>query len=275
TTCRYRNSHQWETIWNEMPSNATTEFLSSTRHDDEVSPPQPKRAWFEKTKHQDVSKMNKSSFASADSCARSPVVPIVFSGSSSESRNARGSSFPIGRDSENSEDLSNSKSTKASAPRDQTTTRDKIKWRNCSGESLERREWSRVRNPRFIDLKWSMRLAERSKEELSDSHGQSTVQDSLVESTALLQALQEALEKEIHMFAENGKERVTLHGLDLNAEFVFAESEVNKPDSTGQLHSEQIENGDLLALVARLKSYKPRGGFSGDEAGRGINCALR
>ncbi|KAF8414329.1 hypothetical protein HHK36_002330 [Tetracentron sinense] len=101
------------------------------------------------------------------------------------------------------------------------------------------------------DISWEF------KEEESENHRLPTDQDPLIESILLLQAVQEALEKEVQKFGEIGKEPILLpddsiQGPSLHAEFTSIDPEIHEPHSSGQLHFEDIGQSGSPSLEAQL-----------------------
>nr|DAD23756.1 TPA_asm: hypothetical protein HUJ06_025219 [Nelumbo nucifera] len=93
----------------------------------------------------EIKEKSEASVASVNSSVQSPSVPIVFAakGSTSDSRLAMGAGFPVGTDSENSEDRSSKSSTATSVPKlrydvsvGMGSVRDKNKVKNLGGKSL-------------------------------------------------------------------------------------------------------------------------------------------
>ncbi|XP_068643719.1 WPP domain-interacting protein 2 [Aristolochia californica] len=84
-----------------------------------------------------------------------------------------------------------------------------------------------------------------------------TVKDPLVESMFLLQAAQEALEKEIRKFGEMGKESVSSadvasHGIYLSGKFATVDTDTPAPNSSGQLHFEEMEESSSTPVETRM-----------------------
>ncbi|KAL2483787.1 WPP domain-interacting protein 1 [Forsythia ovata] len=94
-----------------------------------------------------------------------------------------------------------------------------------------------------------------SKKERSENHENSTDSDPLVESIFALQSAQEALEKEVQMFREIGREDVSVDDLvrDLPSEITSVDPKLYETSSTEQLHSCKRVHSSFLSFQSEVK----------------------
>lgn len=105
------------------------------------------------------------------------------------------------------------------------------------------------------DLSWD------AKDEKSENHQPSTVQDPLMESLLTLQSVQDALEKEVEKLGEIGKDAILLHdnsfeGGSVPADSIFTDPEMHGLSSSNKFRSEKNgegTSGSLEMLVLSLK----------------------
>ncbi|XP_068637297.1 WPP domain-interacting protein 2-like [Aristolochia californica] len=103
----------------------------------------------------------------------------------------------------------------------------------------------------------------RGEKKLENRDSFPTEKDPLVESMFLLQAAQEALEKEIRKFGEIGKESISSadvasHGINLAGKFATFETGTPAPNSSDQLHFEEMEECSSTPLETRMKELTQR-----------------